>query len=98
LITEIPRPDLLTVAGGHSGSHSAAFHILHVDFSAAGEHLGTLVLGKDLQPVMSFFEAEFEVNLAIELEGTLIGADHGWRAHRILRQLPMSTGRNRFSL
>lgn len=73
------RPDLLTVAGGHSGSHSAAFHILHVDFSAAGEHLGTLVLGKDLQPVMSFFEAEFEVNLAIELEGTLIGADH-WLA------------------
>ncbi len=65
------RPNLLTIGGG-SVDKPSAFHVLYVDFFAAGENLGTLVLGQDLLPVMSLFEAEFQVNLVIEQDGALI--------------------------
>ena len=52
------RPNLLTIGGG-SVDKSSAFHVLYVDVFAAEESLGTLVLGQDLLPVMSLFEAEF---------------------------------------
>lgn len=65
------RPDLLTVAGGNGTQNFSAFHVMYLDVFAVGEHLGTLVLGEDLLPVMAIFEADFEVNLAIELDGEL---------------------------
>jgi len=64
--------DLLPVASAKQGERAAMFQLLYLDFFAAGEPLGTLVLGKNLRPMMQFYEAEFDVSLAIQYRGELL--------------------------
>jgi serine phosphatase RsbU (regulator of sigma subunit) len=74
-VAVVARADLLTMAFDNRAEHSSAFHIMYFDFLVAGQPLGTLALGKNLRSVMGFFEAEFEVNLAIVQDSVLITTD-----------------------
>jgi hypothetical protein len=73
----VPRLDLLPVASVKREESAAMFSLLNLDFFAAGEPLGTLILGKNLRPIMEFYETEFDVSLAIQHQGELIGT-HQW--------------------